>query len=69
MQFDSFLAFLDMGGYGQYVWSVYIMGITILLANVIMPKLLMKRFYQQQIQAREIREINGIDGIKEKQRS
>ena len=56
MQFESFTAFVDMGGYGGYVWSVYLMGVVILLANVIQPKLLMKRFYRQQLRAREIEE-------------
>lgn len=35
MQFDSFSAFIDMGGYGFYVWLSYGVSITLLLMLII----------------------------------
>jgi len=56
MQFDSFAAFIEMGGYGAYVWAVYLIGVVILLANVLRPRQLLKRFFQQQLDARKLQE-------------
>ncbi len=42
MKFDSLQAFLEMGGYGLYVWSAY--GITLIVfAYSIIRPILMKR--------------------------
>jgi len=48
MQFDSFAEIINMNGHGFYVWSVYLIGILVLLLNVIRPKMLMKKFYLEQ---------------------
>ena len=35
MQFDSFSAFIDMGGYGFYVWLSYGVAVTLLLILIL----------------------------------
>lgn len=37
MQFESFSDFLSMGGYGAYVFSVYIISALVLIGNVVLP--------------------------------
>ena len=48
MQFDSLSDFIQMNGHGIYVWTVYILGVAILVMNVIRPKMLQKKFYLEQ---------------------
>ena len=48
MHFETFADFINMGGHGLFVWSVYGLGIGILLFNIIRPSLLQRRFFQQQ---------------------
>lgn len=48
MHFDSFSAFLDMGGYGFYVWLSYGLGFA-LLFGLIFLSLHHNRQIQQQI--------------------
>lgn len=49
MSFDSFSDFLAMGGHGIYVWSSYALGLIILVANVILPKMARKRLIAEQL--------------------
>lgn len=52
-QFESFAAFVEMGGHGPYVWSAYVIALSLLASLVIMP-LRRKRMLLKQI-AREQR--------------
>ncbi|MDK1023910.1 MAG: heme exporter protein CcmD [Gammaproteobacteria bacterium] len=56
MSFDSFSAFLAMGGHGLYVWSAYAVTLVVFAFNAIKPVLMHKRFLQQhkQLQRREL---------------
>ncbi|MEX2367568.1 MAG: heme exporter protein CcmD [Pseudohongiellaceae bacterium] len=56
-QFDSFGAFLDMGGYAQYVWPVYILFALFFVITVI-PPILFRRKILKQLRARMEREEN-----------
>ena len=35
----TFAEFIDMGGYGAYVWSSYGIALVVLVANVVIPLL------------------------------
>ncbi len=48
MHFETFADFINMGGHGLFVWSVYGFGIGVLLFNVVRPSILQKQFFQQQ---------------------
>ena len=48
MQFNSLEAFLSMGGYGVYVWSVYALALLVLGYNVLKPRMMKKRLLRQQ---------------------
>lgn len=48
MQFDSFSAFITMGGHGVYVWSVYGITLVILMFLAINPLMKNKRFMVEQ---------------------
>ncbi len=37
MYFDSFAAFLDMGGHGFYVWTCYALTLLLLVLNILLP--------------------------------
>lgn len=37
MSFDSFAAFIEMGGHGPYVWGSYLVAILVVAYNVIAP--------------------------------
>ncbi len=37
MSFESFQAFVDMGGHGVYVWWSYAAGLCVLVYNVLRP--------------------------------
>ncbi|MFT7684851.1 MAG: heme exporter protein D [Candidatus Azotimanducaceae bacterium] len=50
MQFDSIAEIINMNGHGIYVWSVYLLGISVLILNVIRPRMLLKKFYSEQAQ-------------------
>jgi len=47
MSFDSFNAFLQMGGHGLYVWLSYGMGLIILLMAGVSPMREKKRVFRQ----------------------
>ncbi len=55
MQFDSFSAFLDMGGYGFFVWLSYGVSITA-LALLVFSSLSSHKKIKQQIVQRQKRE-------------
>ena len=61
MQFDSLSDFIQMNGHGIYVWAVYLIGMMTLLLNVFRPKVLLKRFYAQQLRASQLKELNSGD--------
>ncbi len=46
MHFETFADFINMGGHGLFVWSVYGLGIGILLFNIVRPSILQQRFFQ-----------------------
>lgn len=48
MYFDSFSAFIDMGGHGFYVWLSYLIGVVLILFNVISPLVAKGRFIKEQ---------------------
>ena len=35
----SFMEFLDMGGYASFVWPAYLITATVLIANLLLPRL------------------------------
>ena len=54
-QFDSLAAFLEMGGYGAYVWGSYVIAAITLALNVILP-LRRHRAVRTQLKRRLVRE-------------
>ncbi|HEY5717623.1 MAG TPA: heme exporter protein CcmD [Motiliproteus sp.] len=48
MYFDSFAAFIDMGGHGLYVWLCYGIALCVLSFNIISPLLKTKHFFAEQ---------------------
>lgn len=55
IQFDSFTAFIDMGGHGPYVWSVYGVALSLMIWLVVRP-LRRKRALLLQIERQQRRE-------------
>ena len=50
MSFDSFSAFVDMGGHGLYVWSAYAITVVVLGYNIVKPMLMRKNIIRSQKQ-------------------
>jgi heme exporter protein D len=48
MNFESFSAFLTMGGHGPYVWSCYGLTLLVLLFNGLAPGRRKRRFLREQ---------------------
>lgn len=48
MNFDSFGAFLAMGGHGLYVWGCYGLTLLVLLYNLLAPGRRQRRFVREQ---------------------
>ena len=48
MNFESFSAFLAMGGHGPYVWSCYGLTLLVLLFNGLAPGRRKRRFLREQ---------------------
>lgn len=48
MNFESFSAFLAMGGHGPYVWSCYGLTLLVLLFNGLAPGRRQRRFLREQ---------------------
>lgn len=48
MNFESFSAFLAMGGHGPYVWSCYALTLAVLLFNGLAPGRRQRRFLREQ---------------------
>ena len=44
MHFDSFAEFIDMGGHGVFVWSCYAIVLVALVANIIRPLQVTRKF-------------------------
>lgn len=55
MQFETFSDFIQMGGHGAFVFSVYLISVLVLIGNVVHPMLKKRRFYFDQA-ARQERE-------------
>lgn len=53
MSFDSFDAFIQMGGHGPYVWSAYGITLVVLVYNVIRPWRLKRKFISEHKRAIE----------------
>jgi heme exporter protein D len=47
MYFDSMGALLTMDGHGVYVWSAYLVTITVIAVTLLVPRYRRKRFLQQ----------------------
>ena len=39
----SFIEFLDMGGYAGFVWPAYLIAATVLIANLLLPRIRHRR--------------------------
>jgi heme exporter protein D len=48
MFFDSFSAFIEMGGHGLYVWMAYSIALAVVLYNLISPILRKNQFIAEQ---------------------
>lgn len=48
MSFNSVSEFLAMGGHGLYVWLSYGLGLVVVTANLILPKLSRNRLLAEQ---------------------
>jgi heme exporter protein D len=48
MNFDSFSAFIEMGGYGLYVWSAYAITLVVFVYNITRPILMRKQVIREQ---------------------
>ncbi|MEZ5557228.1 MAG: heme exporter protein CcmD [Pseudomonadales bacterium] len=46
MSFDSFAAFLAMGGHGLYVWLAFGSTVLVMLANVVSVRVRTRRFFR-----------------------
>ncbi len=55
MQFETFSDFMQMGGHGAFVFSVYLISALVLIGNVVHPMIKKRRFYFEQA-ARQERE-------------
>lgn len=57
MNFDSFSAFIDMGGYGLYVWSAYVITLVVFVYNTIRPILMRRQVIKEQ---KHLQETTGL---------
>lgn len=56
MYFDSFAAFIHMGGHGFYVWLAYAVALLVVVGLLLIPGMQKKRFvraYRQNLQRRQ----------------
>jgi heme exporter protein D len=60
MYFDSLQTLLIMDGHGVYVWTAYLVTITVLVAALLAPRHRRKRFLQQL--AAELKRTKGAPG-------
>lgn len=54
--FESFSDFIDMGGYGAYVWSAYVFFAIVLIFNIWQPMLARKKFLKQQLKREQVQQ-------------
>ena len=47
MNFGSFSAFIEMGGYGLYVWSAYAITLVVFVYNITRPILMRKQVIRE----------------------
>ncbi|MFT5560886.1 MAG: heme exporter protein D [Candidatus Azotimanducaceae bacterium] len=50
MQFETLAEFVQMGGYGAFVFSVYIITAVVLIGNVILPLQQKRRFFADKVE-------------------
>ncbi len=48
MSFESFSAFIEMGGYGLYIWSAYLTTLVVFVYNITRPMLMRKQVIREQ---------------------
>lgn len=48
MSFESFSAFIEMGGYGLYVWSAYLITLVVFVYNITRPLTMRKQVIREQ---------------------
>lgn len=48
MYFDSFSDLIQMGHHGFYVWTAYGIGVSVLIALMLLPLSKNKRFFEEQ---------------------
>ncbi len=71
MMFDSFSAFIDMGGYGFYVWLSYGVAAALLIVltitSVTSHKRVIKNIAQRKLREDKLRQVRKQRDSKEKQ--
>ncbi|WP_299204762.1 heme exporter protein CcmD [uncultured Amphritea sp.] len=53
MSFESFAAFIDMGGHGLYVWMSYAIALVVIAVNIVNPLMQKRQIFSEQ--ARRLR--------------
>ncbi|WP_428035229.1 heme exporter protein CcmD [Amphritea sp.] len=53
MSFESFAAFIDMGGHGLYVWLSYAIALVVIVINIVNPLMQKRQIFSEQ--ARRLR--------------
>jgi heme exporter protein D len=61
--FNSFSEFIDMGGYGLYVWSAYGITLVVITYNIVRPVLMRRQIIR--VQRRLLLQDQGIVGDRE----
>lgn len=58
MQFESFSEFIQMGGHGTFIFSVYVISAIVVAVNIALPLRQKKQFFREQV-ARQRRDSKG----------
>jgi len=53
VSFESFAAFIDMGGHGLYVWMSYAIELVVIVMNIVNPLMQKRQIFTEQ--ARRLR--------------
>jgi heme exporter protein D len=53
LSFESFTAFIDMGGHGLYVWMSYAIALVVIAVNIVNPLMQKRQIFSEQ--ARRLR--------------
>lgn len=62
MIFDSFSAFIEMDGYGLYVWSAYVITLVVFAYNIARPLLMRKNLIAMQKRSQQQAEALDDEG-------